>query len=353
MKRARPFAAALAAVLLNACSSMSGDVVAAPELAELRAQGYRIAVMPFSVSAPEEGFLQAALAPVGAVLSLDAGAPAVPARARLGDAMRADLMAWLVRGDFEVAEPWATDTALAHAGWSPAQMRDPARAVLAARTLGVDGVLYGDVVRFNRSYYVLQATAEVGLRLQLVHGGDGRRLFGGEHDARLGAGLSGGPTGLVSAATEPIAGLRDSTLGELTRATARALAAALNGDGDHTPAAPAPRLSVVGLAAPHPGPFAAGERVEVVAIGTPDCDVRFDLGPLRRGVPMTQRERHPDPRGERATYVGHYVVQPTDRAEGLPLRCTIRAGTTPRPDAAPAASRVAWLGTVTLGTRSP
>ena len=73
--------------------------------------------------------------------------------------------------------------------------------------------------------------------------------------------------------------------------------------------------------------------------------MRFDLGALRTAVPMRQTAREEDPRGARATYLGHYVVQPGDRAEDLPLWCTIQRGAARRMVAA----RYRYEGTVSLG----
>jgi hypothetical protein len=154
------------------------------------------------------------------------------------------------------------------------------------------------------------------------------------------------PTGYVSAATEPIAGLRGSQLNDLTRAVTRHTVVDLNGgmlgsDGGSM----APRLALVSLLRPQERPFAAGELVEVVAIGTPGCDVRFDLGRLRTGVPMLETGVHEHARGDRATYRGHYVVDAADQGQGLVLVATIQRGGVGRS----AAVRYAAAARVDLG----
>jgi hypothetical protein len=318
--------------LLAACTLFSGctgvDVVTkeAPELAALRASGYRVAVMPFAVSAPMDGFVTDALGPVGEVLALSAAAT-VPVHDQVGSLMRQQAVVWLQQSAFTIVDPWHVDTQLAHAGIDAAAARDPDNARRIAALLAVDGLVYGDVQRWNRSYYVLQSTIEVALGLTLRDAMSGTSLFTSERVERLGSGLTGGPTGYVSAATEPVAGLRGSQLVDLTRAVTRHTVVDLNGGMLGSDAgASAPRLSLVSLLRPHELPFAAGERIEVVAVGTPDCDVRFDLGRLRTAVPMVETERHADPRGERATYRGHYVVDAVDVASGLVLSATIQRG---------------------------
>ena len=321
-------AAAFAAMTLVAagCTSMNSTNDISPKLAGLRTMGYRIAVMPFAVTAPSNGFLSDSLAPVGELLSFQTNR-ALPMRDQLGRLLRTDVVAWLQQSDFEVVDPWQSDTQLAHAGFQPEQLRDPANARELAKLLGVDGVLFGDLRSWNRSYYVLQATAEVALHLELLDGSSRERLFAADRTETIGSGLSGGPTGYLSVATEPLAGLRGSNLRELTRSVARNAVTDLNGGAlGNNPGPLTPRLTVVGLAQEHMGPFQIGERLDVIAVGSPDCDVCFDVGRLRTHVPMQLTQRHPDPRGERATYLGHYIVQAGDTAGPLPLSATIQRG---------------------------
>jgi hypothetical protein len=59
--------------------------------------------------------------------------------------------------------------------------------------------------------------------------------------------------------------------------------------------------------------------------------------------------RHPDPRGDRATYQGHYIVQAGERAQDLPVYCTIRRANANKTQA----SRYRWEGVVALGAPVP
>jgi len=335
----------LAAVLtFAACTGVAEQHHAAPELTQLRAAGYRIAVLPFTNSAPEDGFLAGSLAPVGELLSLEGGGD-VPMRDRLPELLRGDVHAWLQQTEFDVMDPWRVATQLDHAGFTREQQRDPERAAELARALQVDGVVLGDVRRWNRSYYVVQSVVEVGLHLELIDGGTGKPLFTTTRTETIGSGVTGGPTGYVSAATEPLAGLRGSHLRYLTRSVTRHAVTDLNGGMLGTQPGPSsPRLSVVALAQQHDGPFREGERVDVIAVGTPDCDVRFDIGRLRCEVPMQQTNVDDDARGARATYLGHYVVAAADAARELPVTCTIQRGTGRRT----VATRYRWNGTVSL-----
>jgi hypothetical protein len=69
---------------LAACTSVDVKQHAEPELAMLRTMGYRVAVLPFVVSAPEDGFFSESLAPVGEVLALEASREA-PMREQIGE----------------------------------------------------------------------------------------------------------------------------------------------------------------------------------------------------------------------------------------------------------------------------
>lgn len=330
------------------CTGVAVERHEAPELAGLRAAGYRVAVMPFTISAPMDGFLTGQLAPVGELLALEGDADA-PMHELLPERMRGDVVAWLQQSEFDVVDPWHVGTRLSHAGVGTAFAADPAHARELARLLDVDGIVFGDVTRWNRDYWVVQSVVEVALHLELVDGGSGQRLFATDRRETIGSGVTGGPTGYVSAATEPLAGLRGSHLLALMRSVTRHAVTDLNGGAlGNQPGPLSPRLAVVALAKAHDGPFRAGERVDVIAVGTPDCDVRFDVGRLRTEVPMQQTAIERDPRGDRATYLGHYVVAAADTADELPLFCTIQRGMARRT----VATRYRWNGTVSLAGKA-
>lgn len=326
MNALRSVVATFALALATSCTSVTVDTHAEPDLEMLRSAGYRIAVIPFSVSAPDDGFLTDSLAAVGELISLE-GSKDRPMREQLGELLTRDVITWLQQTEFEVVDPWFAGTVLGHSGWTLAQQQDHGRVKEIANLLKVDGVLFGDVRGWNRSYYVVQSTVDVRLACELLDGATGRRLFTTDRTEQIGSGVTGGPTGYVSAATEPLAGLRGSNLRSLTRSVARNVVTDLAGGAlGNQPGPLTPRLSVVALAKDHGGPFRQGERVDVIAIGSPDCDVRFDVGRLRIEVPMQQTNVDQRDRGSRATYLGHYVVDTPDLAQDLPVVCTIQRG---------------------------
>ncbi len=310
------------ALSLAACSGAKVARVEDPRLPQLRAMGFRVAVVPFRASAPVDGFLTKSLGAVGEVLALEGGSN-LPEREAVAAWMRRDVVLWLRQSEFDVVEPWGSDTQLAHAGFDAATMGDPSRVAEIARVLKVDGVVFGDVTRWNRSYYVVQSTAEVGLSLRLLDR-SGTQLFSTERTETIGSGVSGGPTGYSSALSAPVQGLSGNILADLTRSVARNAAMDLGGSSEGAASTGlAPQLSVVSLVRSTNGPVRSGEIVEVVAVGTPDCDVRFDIGRLRVGVPMLQTSLAPDVRGDRAVYEGRYVVQDAEPRADFPLFVTI------------------------------
>lgn len=341
------FVALLLVLAFASCTGTSVTTRSSERLASLRGTGYRVAVVPFANEAPDEGFLAVALSPVGDALSFDgrdveAGREAIAAR------VRADVIAWLRQSPFEVVDPWDTDTRIAHLGWTAAQVADPARAERLAAALQVDGLVYGAVTRWNRSYYVLQSAAEVGVRVQLCDR-DGSELFATERTETIGSGLTGGPTGYGSALSAPVQGLGDGKLHDLVRMVARHAASDLGGlaPGD-APSPLLPQISVLALASRGDTKFTPGDRIDVVLVGTPDCEVAFDLGRLRQRIPMRQVAVVADARGARATYEGHYVVQDGDPSLRVPLFASIAS-----PGARGSSSRCRWEGAIEIVGLAP
>lgn len=320
-------------VLVAACSHASMTLKTAPDFDLIRSGGYRLAVMPFSVSAEMDGFFTEALGALGDLLAVEAVNENAPPTAKAATIMRRAFTASLAGGPFQVADLWTVDTELAHAGFTLEQRRDRANGRRFAELLDVDGVLFGDVVEWNRSYYVAQSVQRVGLEVSIVDRRKGETIYEARRTEQQGAGISGGPTGQISAITAPIEGLKGSTMAVLARQLARNAAKELTGvdpASDIDSAASrgdAPRIAFSSVALPGKLPLRAGETVTVVAVGTPGADVRFDIGRWRTGVPMVQRDVVDDPRGPRATYIGEYMVQQGEKILAAPIFVTVRKQT--------------------------
>lgn len=314
---------------LPACTSMDGRVRRASEFPSLRQGGLRVAALPFAVSAAEDDAVSGSLAPLAGLLALEGLGADAPQAMAAGGVMQRALLALLAGSPLNMEEQWVTRTELAHAGFSMSALQDRQRAREFAELLHVDALLYGEVYEWDRSYYGLQSTQSVGLRVWLIDGATGEELAFAERWRREGAGLSGGPTGYFSVATAPIQGLASSTLSFLAIQVAYDIAEDLLGGAppqsfDFANArGTSPRLSVV-AADPLGDPgLAAGERLQVVAVGTAGSRVSFDLGGYRTRVPMLEVDSAADPRGGRSTYVGHYVVQAGEELAASPIRVHI------------------------------
>jgi hypothetical protein len=334
--RARGAAGALALLAAStACTSMDGRVRHDADYAKRRADGLRIAALPFAVSASDDDPVSSALAPLGSLLALEGLGDGAPEAQAAGAVMQRALLALLAGSSLAIEEQWVTRTELAHAGLDRAAMEDRSRTTEIARRLGVDALLYGEIYEWDRSYYGVQSTQSVGLRVWLIDGESGAELAFAERWRQEGAGLTGGPTGYVSAATSPIQGLAASTLAQLAIQVAYDVAEDLLGGEASQPfdfenaRGEVPRLSFVSADPLRIDTLQAGQSVSVIAVGTSGAQASFDLGAYRTRIPMLEIETRADPRGPRSTYVGSYVLQPGETLGSLPIRVHLEK---PQPD---------------------
>jgi hypothetical protein len=318
-------ALAMSATLLASCTSMDGRTRMAPEYAVRRAEGLRVAALPFAVTASDDDPVSRALAPLGSLLALEGLGDGAPEAAAAGVVMQRALLALLAGSPIAIEEQWVTRTELTHAGLESRALRDRSRYAEIARRLGVDALLYGEVFEWDRSYYALQSTQSVGLRVWLIDGESGEELLFAERWRQEGVGLTGGPTGYVSAATSPIQGLAASTLAQLALEVAYDVAEDLLGGASSQPfdmeaaRGEVPRLSFVSAEPLRAEGLRAGERLTVIAVGTANARVSFDLGAYRTRIPMLPVETRSDPRGSRSTYIGTYIVQEGETLAPSPI----------------------------------
>ena len=323
-------AAAVALLAMLACSGQSALVERSEDFARVVGEGYRVAVLPFRVSATMDDALSSGLSSVGNVLALEGVSDSAPAHEKAATVMRRAFVASLYGSRLQVTDLWITDVEVGHARLSQEERMDPRNVRSLARHLRVDGIVYGDVHEWSRRYYVAEAQQQVGLRVELWDGRSGARLLRSERVGTEGAGLSGGPTGFLSAGTAPIAGLKGSVLAQLAGDVARASAfdlsgAQLAGEADiaHS-GGEAPRISFVAVSADREGPLRAGDEITVVAVGSDGCGLSFDLGRYRRDIPMRPIGKAKALRGDRETWIGRYVVQPGEKSGALPVYVSVR-----------------------------
>lgn len=158
--------------------------------------------------------------------------------------------------------------------------------------LGVDAVCFGEVLEWDRQYYVVESVAFAGLKIQLRETTTGAILFESEVRDTEASGVSKLPiaTDAAGAAAalivEPIKGLRISVLGQLADDISRQIVEGLVPSAEARAAAKAPRIHFVAHSSQ--GALGPGDRLIVVAIGDPGARATFRLSGGLPELPMSE-----------------------------------------------------------------
>jgi hypothetical protein len=279
----------------------------------------RIAILPFEDRTGATVFTILA-APFKAVADLFVSRKGAPPTDN-AQALREALAANLRTSTLDVVPLGHTDTVLVHNGllapgkemrFVKADRRD------LGRLLGADALLYGVLTDAGTAYYLAETRVTVGATLRLVDAGSGEELWRVEGEESQGFGITRGPTGYVSAAVEPLKGLRESNQWRVMEEFARTVAGSFHRRPANTDG-PGSLVPFVAIAAANVEPeqrLSVGSVVRVVAIGRPGMHGRFDLGGARRGLPMREFGL--------GTYQGTYTVLEGDRFAGDPVRVILR-----------------------------
>lgn len=228
-----------------------------------------------------------------------------------------------LRGEhWNILEPTQVDSILASRGWSEPEALERAGPQAVGQALGADILCYGAVTRWGRHYLLIHSQAEVGGEIKLVSSETGKVLWSNKGQKVRTAGLTKIPTGMGAAAIAPIMGMQKAFLFEITNDLARDLTAPLlPAQGGAPPAAATPPKLLVGAAyAGSDGLVAAGDRIQVVAMGEPGQTATFAVGPSRRDIPMTEFGA--------GRYVGSYDATGGDHFSKTPITVNLftRAG---------------------------
>ncbi|HKD99489.1 MAG TPA: hypothetical protein VKE69_00650 [Planctomycetota bacterium] len=252
-----------------------------------------------------------------------------PDALRGADVLRALLIARVRGSHLNIVDPLTVDTTLEHLGlYEKASSMDPKEL---GKLLGVDAVLTGELLDWSGNYYVVESRTIVEARVVLRSCTDGSELFRGEIGVSDSSGVSGGPTGYVSAAATPLAALAKGPYRDLAILWADRMGASLVGDtgafGDGAMTEAPPAIAVAAATKAPPGGFRSGDVIDVYAVGTPGGVAWFDLGTLRVRIPMSEFARVPRTGGAGSELSGHYrgtyVVASGDRVENAPLAVTL------------------------------
>jgi Putative bacterial lipoprotein (DUF799) len=181
--------------------------------------------------------------------------------------------------------------------------------------LGADALLYGKIKRWDRLYFGIQSSVSVSIELKLVRTRDSKTIFfaeGNDTDAR---GITGIPTGFSAIVIEPLRGLDNENIVNLSQKLVKKMLAGLsvkerpeylNSEGP------------VIFGAVHNGKFGvSGERpLQVLLIGSPGKEGYFALGNYVGRVPMVEIES--------GKYLGRYFPLEGERAKDLSVVVTLK-----------------------------
>jgi hypothetical protein len=325
-------------LFLASCRSSWKSVERHPSFAVDDARPMRVAALPFRNHAGGTSLLTYPFLPFIYLANLlTLSIPKAPPDSDKGAmTLRSLLVAKTAGSPICIIPTRASDTALGHLGLlDKAADMDP---VELGRILSVDAILYGDLDDWSGHYYVIESRSVVEGGVRLVSCLDRRELLkirAGVSDA---AGVSGGPTGYISAAATPLAALGSGPFRDLAVKWANVVGDELGrveGVANREPGAMAPQTSPPFIAASAASlrlrglqqEPAAGDWIEVVALGAPGCQASFDLGTLHCRVPMTEVARlaRAGAEGETAaTYRGSLKIGPEDAVESAPIIVTLR-----------------------------
>lgn len=175
--------------------------------------------------------------------------------------------------------------------------------------LGADGLVFGRVLTFQRTYLGAYSQVAVELEVRLVAVGDGREVWRARHrQVRREGDIPLSPIGVIPMMVRTMLNVQQIELLRTTDDLCRTLVAALPEPAGTV----APRKPAVHLVAHDAGgrPLGMGDTLTVMLHGDRGLTATFDLGALAKNLPMTEIEP--------GLYRGVYPVHPGDMlAEGL------------------------------------
>jgi hypothetical protein len=326
--------AAVLALALGACRSSWRDVKRDPGFRPTASEPVRVAALPFIDQSGGTSPLYYPFIPfiylASAVTFSIPDAP--PDSVKGAETLQSLLLARLGGTPLRVVPPRAILTTLHHKGiLEKAHEMDP---VELGKILGVDAILYGELLDWAGHYYVAESQTVVEASVKLVSTLDRRVLVSATIGVTDRAGVTGGPTGYVGAAATPVAALGSGPYELLAHAWAEQAAkdllqSAEAGGETSTSDDPAPFIAAAAVSPPRQGGvYREGELFEVVVLGSSGSQAFFDVGSARTRVPLIETSRsirEGEVREVSAIYRGNFIVSAADRAEGLTVKVTLES----------------------------
>jgi hypothetical protein len=185
-----------------------------------------------------------------------------------------------------------------------------ARAQEICQAIACDGLVFGKVTDYQRTYAGVYSRLRVEAEVWMVNARTGREMTRVRDSVDyLGGGVPLSPLGAIMSALSAAANVREL---QATRMVAE-LAAKLTAKLPVPTAAPAVRRPVIRefITNAGEGPFGSGKIVRAGLEGEPGIVGSFDIGNFKRGLPM--RETQP------GVYLGEYAVLPGDNTRDMPI----------------------------------
>lgn len=232
----------------------------------------------------------------------------------------------LTKASLDVVSPAIVEAALVHNGFTvPASkpvLIDLAKVFAASpqeictTLLSCDAVMYGKILRWDRSYYGIQTVSTVELELKIVSARNGKVLFetvAQDSDSR---GITKGPTGFSNLVLEPLKGLDNSIITALADDVVEQALVPLNRKKRPDFLNVAPPAIVAAAHDARTGEISQGGKLVVIVYGSPGQTGRFSIGNSITEIPLTERSP--------GHYLGEYIPLPTDRFTAQAVSVTLQ-----------------------------
>lgn len=252
----------------------------------------RVAVLPFGFTNKEGKFIE----PDDSLLIDKVGVVSSKLKDTPAEFIQNLVQNKLTDSSLDLVSPAIVSAQLSHRGFiKPGGKFDLARIFAANGTdicselLSCDALLYGKVMRWDRSYYGIQSVSTIKFDLKLVSARDGKVLFESSSEDSESRGITKIPTGFSDLVLEPIKGLGNSIITSLAQdMITKALAPLDRKSRPEFLASPPPAI----FASAHDvtdGIVSRKKPVTVLMLGSSKAIASFTIGDKIQNVPMIER----------------------------------------------------------------
>jgi len=240
--------------------------------------------------------------------------------------VQTEVQSELSKASLDVVTPGIVEAAFVHNGFTvpgtkPVELdlkkvfaADPHE--ICTKLLSCDAVLYGKVLRWDRSYYGVQSVSTVGLDIKIISAHSKKVLFTTSAEDSDSRGITKGPTGFSNLVLEPLKGLDNSIITALADDVVEKALQPLRRDAKPEFLEAAPPAIVAAAHTGEGGRIAPGGKLTIIALGSPSLTGTFSIGTAVVDIPLVERSP--------GHYVGEYIPLPTDRFEDQRVSVSLR-----------------------------